>query len=298
MKTKGGSFIPIEWSISLLKDENGNRAGSMAMIRDIRKRKELESQVMQSSKLAAIGELAAGVAHELNNPLAGILGYAQLINDKIEKKGIENIKQEDIQKIAGYHKHIEKESHRCKTIVHNLLKFSRSSKMEFGPVDINSVIEETATFTKHQLDINKIQLVTELDENLPIISGNSSQLQQVFTNMIINAQKAMPNGGTITVCSRYVNNGSNGDGKMVEVEFSDTGCGIHPDHLGKIFDPFFTTRKVGEGTGLGLSVSHGIIKDHHGEIKVKSTLNQGTAFTILLPANNNFNTKPAEKTAA
>jgi len=182
-------------------------------------------------------------------------------------------------------------------IVHNLLKFSRTSKMEFGPVDINSVLEETTTFTKHQLDINKIQLVKELDENIPKISGNSSQLQQVFTNMIINAQKAMPNGGTIKVCSKYLN-GSSGNEEMVEIEFSDTGCGIHPDHLDKIFDPFFTTRKVGEGTGLGLSVSHGIIKDHHGEIKVKSMLNQGTVFTILLPANEECNTNPAKRAAA
>jgi len=288
IKTKSGKVIPIENSISLLYDENGNRIGSMSMIKDIRQRKELEAQVLQSNKLAAIGELAAGVAHELNNPLAGILGYSQLITQKIEKKKIENMTQEDILKIAEYQKYIERESNRCKTIVQNLLKFSRKSKIEFELVDINSVLEETFTFLQHQLEINKIQLEKKLSENMPRISAHGSQLQQVFTNMIINAQKAMPEGGMITVCSRYLN-GNNGEGDMVEIEFHDTGCGIAPEHINKIFDPFFTTRGVGEGTGLGLSVSYGIIKEHSGDIKVKSELNKGTVFTISLPVKQNQN---------
>lgn len=285
LKTKNGNSIPMEWSISLLFDEKGNRAGSMAIIRDIRKRKELESQILQASKLAAIGELAASVAHELNNPLAGILGYAQLANDKIKKKGIENLKQEDILKIADYQQLVEKESIRCKNIVQNLLRFARKSKMEFEFIDINSILEETINFIKHQLDINKIHLVKNLSEDMPKIGGNASQLQQVFTNIIINAQKAMPEGGTLTVSSRSLNGNSGKNENMIEIEFKDTGYGIAPDHIEKIFDPFFTTRKIGEGTGLGLSVSYGIIKEHHGDIKVKSELRKGTSFAINLPVN-------------
>ena len=283
LKTKNGNPVPVEWSVSLLFDQKGNRAGSMAIIRDIRSRKELEYQILQASKLAAIGELAASVAHELNNPLAGILGYAQLGNNKIEKNGIENLKQEDISKIAEYQKLIEKESVRCKNIVQNLLKFARKSNIELEPIDINSVIEETINFTKHQLDINKIQLIKNLQEDVPIIGGNASQLQQVFTNIIINAQKAMPDGGTLTVSTKNLNGNSGESKKTIEIEFKDTGCGIDPKHMEKIFNPFFTTRKIGEGTGLGLSVSYGIIKEHNGDIKVKSEPGKGTSFIINLP---------------
>ncbi|OGL49396.1 MAG: hypothetical protein A3C43_05705 [Candidatus Schekmanbacteria bacterium RIFCSPHIGHO2_02_FULL_38_11] len=283
LKTKSGNYIPVEGSYSLLYDKNGEVIGSVCMMRDIRQRKELESQILQTNKLAAIGELAAGVAHELNNPLAGILGYSQLINQKIEKKGIENIAKEDIMKIVDYHKCIEKESIRCKTIVQNLLKFSRKSKVEFGFVDINTVLDEAVTFTEHQLQLCNVKLIKNLDEGVPEIYGNSAQLQQVFTNMIINAKKAMSEGGTLSISSKYINgNGSGVD--MVKIEFSDTGCGIAPEHLGKIFDPFFTTRKIGEGTGLGLSISYGIVKEHHGDIKVESEHNKGTVFTICLPA--------------
>ena len=199
------------------------------------------------------------------------------------EKIVENIAKEDIMKIVDYHKCIEKESIRCKTIVQNLLKFSRKSKVEFGFVDINTVLDEAVTFTEHQLQLCNVKLIKNLDEGVPEIYGNSAQLQQVFTNMIINAKKAMSEGGTLSISSKYINgNGSGVD--MVKIEFSDTGCGIAPEHLGKIFDPFFTTRKIGEGTGLGLSISYGIVKEHHGDIKVESEHNKGTVFTICLPA--------------
>ncbi len=297
IKTKSGNYIPVEGSYSLLYDKNGEINGSVCMIRDIRQRKEFEAQIFQTNKLAAIGELASGVAHELNNPLAGILGYSQLINQKIEKRGIDNITKDDIFKITEYHKSIEKESNRCKIIVQNLLKFSRKSRVDFEPVDVNKVIDEAVAFTEHQLQLCNIKLIKTLGEGLPEICGNSAQLQQVFTNIIINAKKAMPEGGTLSVFSKYIN--GNGSGiNMVEIEFSDTGHGIAPENLGKIFDPFFTTRKIGEGTGLGLSISYGIIKEHHGEINVNSEPHKGTTFTIYIPAEQKHVSHSAKHIAA
>jgi signal transduction histidine kinase len=261
------------------RDEIGELASSFnTMTREL---KQTQSRLVQSGKMAAVGELAAGVAHELNNPLAGILGYAQYALEKMKKRTSDVVKCEDHPQITQYIEYIERESKRCKTIVQNLLKFSRASKTEMAEVDINDVIKETLIFNEHQLTINNILLNKNLLHNLPKVKGNANQLQQVFTNIVINAQKAMPGGGQLDITSRYVN-GDSGSGN-IEVDVRDTGCGIPKESLGKIFDPFFTTRKVGEGTGLGLSLSYGIIKDHGGEIKVKSEVNEGSTFTVILP---------------
>ena len=240
---------------------------------------ETQNQLIQAGKLAAIGQLAAGVSHELNNPLGGILGYAQFIMEKAKRKeGLENLTPKELQSIQTYISYIERESQRCKAIVSNLLKFARSTKNDRkAPLDINQVLEDTFTFTKHQLEINQMALVKTLAPNLPRILGNAHQLQQVFTNIIVNAQQAMSRGGTLTVSSKLKKN------NFIEISFADTGCGISQDNIHKLFEPFFTTKEVGKGTGLGLSVSYGIIKDHKGDIEVESMPDKGSVFRITLP---------------
>jgi signal transduction histidine kinase len=241
--------------------------------------KETQSQLIQVEKMAAVGQLAAGVAHELNNPLGGILGYSQFALEKIDQKPLSQFNPEDTQNLLQYLQDIEQQTKKCRTIIQSLLKFSRASKHEeYEPIDIAQVLKETFIFTQHQLVKSKVKLVQELEESLPLIQGHPSQLQQVFTNLILNAVQAMPEGGTLTVLSRKAE-----ASKTVEVSFADTGMGIAEENLDKVFEPFFTTKKVGDGTGLGLSVSYGLIKDHGGEIHVKSQVNQGATFTVILP---------------
>jgi len=238
--------------------------------------KATQDQLVQAGKLAAVGELAAGVAHELNNPIGGILGYAQYAKEKLNKG---DITAEDAEKLNQYLGYIEKGSQRCKAIVDSLLRFSRAKPIKFEPLDVNQVLEESLLFTAHQLKLNRVQLLKDLSQNSPGVVGDPNQLQQVFTNIILNAQKAMPQGGKLWVKSDYDPASS-----AVKVEFTDTGCGIPQENLNKIFDPFFTTGEVGKGTGLGLSVSYGIIKNHQGKIEVESKVGEGTRFVISLPA--------------
>ncbi len=183
---------------------------------------------------------------------------------------------------------MEQAAQRCKTIVANLLKFSRSSETEISPLNINKALEDTLVFTQHQLSMNNVELVTQLEERLPPVLGNEHQLQQVFTNLIINAQQAMSKkGGKLTISTHQTKDGE------IQINFKDTGSGIPNDSLLKIFDPFFTTKPPGKGTGLGLSVSYGIIQEHNGRILVESKLHLGTTFQVILPT-----MKPKSKQAA
>ena len=241
--------------------------------------KETQAQLIQVEKMAAVGQLAAGVAHELNNPLGGILGYSQFALEKMGQAQMSEFTAEDTATFLQYLRDIEQQTKRCRSIIQSLLKFSRASrKEEFEPTEVGLVLEETLKFTRHQIQKSKVNLTQELAERLPQINGHSGQLQQVFTNLVLNAAQAMPNGGALTVAS-----GLGEDGKTVHISFTDTGVGISEENLDKIFEPFFTSKKVGEGTGLGLSVSYGLIKNHGGEIKVRSRLGQGTTFTVVLP---------------
>ncbi|RKX29813.1 MAG: hypothetical protein DRP46_06615 [Candidatus Zixiibacteriota bacterium] len=263
--------------------EEYNRNLEEKIIERTEELEEAQTQLIQSEKMVAIGQLAAGVAHELNNPLGGILGYAQFTLEKIQNKNAENMTDKDIKSYKRYLCDIETQSRRCKSIVQNLLKFSRTSQtVEFDNVNVNAVIEDTLTFVEHQLMMNQITLVKNLDSGIPIIKGNPSQLQQVFTNIIINAMHASESGNEIVLTSRFAPPLGEFPG-AVEIAFADAGRGISEEHLKKIFEPFFTTKDVGKGTGLGLSVSYGIIKEHGGEIKVKSTLGEGTTFTVIIP---------------
>ena len=245
--------------------------------------KNSREQLIQQEKMASVGQLAAGVAHELNNPLGGILGYSQFALEKITKRTLKDLSEDDICAYTQYLKDIEHQSQRCKTIVQNLLKFARSStKVTFESLDLNSVLKDTLVFIQHQMEMNKVELITDLADSLPKVMGNSNQLQQVFTNILLNAIQAMPGGGKLIISSA-LREKEDSLPERVEIFFADTGCGIPEGNINKIFEPFFTTKKVGEGTGLGLPVSYGIIKDHKGEISVESQVGKGTKFTLWIP---------------
>jgi len=231
--------------------------------------KDVYGQLVQSEKMAAFGSLGAGIAHEVKNPLAGILGITQL-----SLRGVES--GHPLEKNLHI---IEKETRRCKTIIENLLKFARQEQVEFDEVDIREVAADALAIVDHQLGINSIKVEQELESGMPSCRGNANQLQQVLMNLMINAQQAMGGGsGTVKLSARSLEPGA------VELRVSDTGPGIPEEIRGKIFDPFFTTKRAGEGTGLGLSVSYGIVKEHGGEIRLESEEGEGTTFIITLPA--------------
>ncbi|MBI5375258.1 MAG: PAS domain S-box protein [Candidatus Schekmanbacteria bacterium] len=292
IQTKNGDIIPVEWSLNYFYDENGIIMGSIGICRDLRERKMLESQLMQNSKLAALGQLSAGIAHEINNPLAGILGYSQYLHKKISENTESGLTKEELEKIAERMKGLEKESQKCKQIIENLLKFSRpADKGDKGVLYLNDVINETLEVIEHNLFIKRITVEKHYTNDIKKIYGNNFELQQVFTNLFMNALQAMPDGGTITVSTGNVPH-TNQNEEMVYACINDTGEGIDKEHLQKIFDPFFTTKRPGNGTGLGLSVSYGIIKKHEGNIDVVSVKGTGTVFTVTFPASekNEFNT--------
>ena len=221
-----------------------------------------------SSRLISIGRLAAGVAHEINNPLSGILIYAHLL---LEDLSPDDPQREDLQRIVD-------EASRCKETVKQLLEFARQTEHRTEEVDLNRVLKHGLALLRNQALFHNIQIVEDYDPELPQIQGNANQLSQAFMNIILNAADAMEGRGTLTVRSRYLP-----ERRTVRVEFTDTGCGIPPELLSRIFEPFFTTKEVGKGTGLGLSTTYGIVQDHGGRIEVKSRVGSGTTFIIELP---------------
>ena len=248
--------------------------------------REKQHQLVQAGKLAAIGQLGAGVAHELNNPIAGILGYTQFMLDILSK---ENLKTEDVHTFKKYLQHIENGSRRCKEIIQNLLQFARKSPEDFISLNVNGVMEDTLSLIEHQLLVNKIGVIKNLAEGVNQIVGNPIQLQQVFTNIIVNAQQAMPEGGQLFISTRNEN-------ETVIIEFKDTGCGIPEEYKDRIFEPFFTTKMNWKGTGLGLSICYDIIKKHNGNIVVNSPLGKGAVFTIILPVKSDKNEQDRKST--
>lgn len=241
--------------------------------------REVQDKIVQSGRLAAVGELAAGVAHELNNPLGGILGYVQYDIERLRSSHGSGLPPEETDRLDEHLTQIELQVQRCRSIVGNLLRFSRESENTFTMVDVNDTLRETFEIIEKQLAIRGIELEATLCEGLPSVLGDSQQLQQVFANIILNAKDAMLGGGRLRVHTGT----DSSSGRWVTVTFSDNGKGIREEYLGKVFEPFFTTREVGQGTGLGLSVSYGIIKDHGGDIEVTSEVNVGSTFTIQLP---------------
>jgi len=267
--TKASEIRTVNVAIAPLVTKKFNVIGRLIIMDDITERVELEAQLSQSDKLSSIGLLAAGVAHEVNTPLAVISSYAQMLAKQV---------QGDAQKSALLEK-ITRQTFRASEIVNNLLNFSRTGGTEFTDVDLNKVITDTLALLEHQFKTSKIRVQDELFQQLPRINGNPGRLQQVFLNLFLNAKDAMVSGGTLHVAT------TNGEG--VSVMVSDTGAGIAPEHIRKIYDPFFTTKTTREGqargTGLGLSVTYGIIQEHAGKIRVESNPGQGTTFYLDFP---------------
>ncbi len=266
LNTSSGRHLIINASIAPLVGKNGARLGRLILLDDITQRMRLEEQMVQTEKLTSLGLLAAGVAHEVNTPLAVISNYIQMLAKQIPA---DDPRQKTIERIV-------KQTFRASEIVNNLLNFSRTGAAEFVEVDLNSVLEETLTLVQHPLKTARVNVIKNYKEQLPPVLGSITRLQQVFLNLFMNARDAMPNGGMVEVRTA-AQNGS------VEVEVTDTGTGIPPENLHRIFDPFFTTKASGRGTGLGLSVSYGIIKEHAGKVDVRSTPGKGTSFRLEFP---------------
>ncbi len=267
LQSSDGRRLVINASIAPLVGKAGERLGRLILIDDITQRVRLEEQMVQTEKLTSLGLLAAGVAHEVNTPLAVISNYIQMLAKQLPS---DDPRQKTIDKIV-------KQTFRASEIVNNLLNFSRTGASTLAAVDLNNVLEETLTLVQHPFKTSRVSVIQTLEKKLPPVLGSTTRLQQVFLNLFMNARDAMPNGGMLEVRTA-AHNGS------VEVEVTDTGSGIPPEHLHRIFDPFFTTKASGRGTGLGLSVSYGIIKEHAGKVDVRSTVGKGTSFRLEFPA--------------
>ena len=269
LETPSGETRVANVAVAPLVTRDYSVIGRLMLVDDITERIELESQLTQAEKLSSIGLLAAGVAHEVNTPLAVISSYSQMLSKQLNG---------DERNSAVLDK-IIKQTFRASEIVNNLLNFSRTSGSEFGEVDVNKVIHDTLNLLEHQFKLAKIKVIDELTPGPLPVYGNAGKLQQVFLNLFLNAKDAMPEGGSLTLSSRSE--------RRVQVVVSDTGTGIAQDHINRIYDPFFTTKtsiKDGrKGTGLGLSVTYGIIQEHAGKIRVDSQLGAGTKFYLEFP---------------
>lgn len=266
--TRGNRSLVLNIALAPLQDGQG-QTGALVVLEDVTARISLEEQLQQREKLSSIGLLAAGVAHEVNTPLTGVSSYTQMLLGMLNEN---DPKHALLQKVRT-------QAERATNIVNNLLNFSRTgSATEFAEVDVARVLDDTLQLLEPQLRRSQIEIVRRYDKDAPEAYGNAGKLQQVFTNLILNARDAIPDGGRIIVATDIADDGS------LVAEISDTGIGIAPENVAKIYDPFYTTKGVGQGTGLGLAVSYGIVQEHTGRITVDSTPGQGTTFRITLPS--------------
>jgi two-component system NtrC family sensor kinase len=266
MQNRDGRNLVVNVSIAPLVGKSGDRIGRLILFDDVTQRMRLEEQVFQNEKLTSLGLLAAGVAHEVNTPLAVISNYIQMLAKQLPSG---DPRHQLIEKVV-------KQTFRASEIVNNLLNFSRTGAADFTEVNLNAVVEEVLTLVAHPFRTAHVQVTRNLQQQLPSVLGSNNKLQQVFLNLFLNARDAMPSGGMVEIRTA-AHNGS------VEVEISDTGGGIPREDLNRIFDPFFTTKSSGRGTGLGLSVSYGIVKEHAGKVDVRSTPGKGTSFRLEFP---------------
>jgi signal transduction histidine kinase len=265
---KNKETFPALLSISTVRDKAGNPIAMMGVTRDLTEHKKMEEQLILTDRLASIGELASGIAHELNNPLTGVIGLSQLLTQKNLPEEI----REDLDLIYS-------EAQRAASVVKNLLTFARKHTPAKELTDINEVVSKVLELRAYEERVNNIEAVTHLAADLPQIKADHFQLQQVFLNIIINAEHFMIEAhgkGTMTITTERT-----GDG--VRASFTDDGPGISRDDLRHIFDPFFTTKEVGKGTGLGLSICHGIVSAHGGQISAESEPGRGATFIVELP---------------
>ncbi len=267
------------WNISKIpmRVDNAEVTHVITVGEDITEQKKMNEAVIHAEKLASIGRLAAGVVHELNNPLATIAACSESLivrTEEIEEKSLS-------QDFSEYLEIIREEAFRCKTITNSLLDFSHQRQADKLSCDINQIIDNTLQLTRHHPKLGELTLVKELDSSISPVLVNEGQMKQIFIALISNAFDAMDGDGTLTIRTLWSEMSS---GRAVGIEFSDTGCGIPASHLQKIFDPFFTTKPLGRGTGLGLSVCYGIVSEHGGKIEVDSVEGEGSTFRVLLPS--------------
>ena len=257
-----------------LKSNRGLIEAFLCIMEDRTERKRMESQIIRASKLAAVGELASGVAHEINNPLASVAGYAEEMLDMIHEKGVLSIK--DLSEFEDALTTIIEQTERCEKIIQNLLNLARQEKFEVIPTSLNELIEKTLYLVEPDARCGKVKIVKDLGQNLPLVETDPSQLQQVFLNILKNAADAVEPGGMIRVISRSENG-------LIHIRFHDNGVGISEVNLKKIFNPFFTTKPSGKGTGLGLPICYNILEKLRGTIEVKSRVGSGTTFIVSIP---------------
>jgi PAS domain S-box-containing protein len=267
--TRTGRALVLNIGIAPLWADSQEQTGALVVFEDVTERLRLEDQLQQREKLSSIGLLAAGVAHEVNTPLTGVSSYTQMLLNMLPQNDPKHALLEKVRRQAD----------RATDIVNNLLNFSRTgSAAEFSALDIHRVLDDTLQLLEPQLRRSQIEIVREYDDRLPTVHGNSVKLQQVFTNLILNARDSIANGNGRIVLATH-----NGEEDSLTVEVADNGVGINPEDVAKIYDPFFTTKGVGRGTGLGLAVTYGIVQEHSGHISVNSTPGLGTTFRITLP---------------
>jgi len=305
MCCKEGKPIPVSLRSSSLKDDSGDLYGFVLVARDLRptkkliaeaaraeaerrKReelqqaynelKQLQEQLIQSEKMASLGQIAAGVAHEINNPISGIMVYlhtlaTDLENDRFDRKQALTFLTDSKHELT-----------RCSKIIKSLLDFSRQSHPMLAPVDLGNILDETFSILGHKAKLQDIEVVQHIDPGLPQIQADMDQLKQVFFNLILNAIQAMPKGGRLTIHAIQVDDkeGLTKNPKAVRIDVEDTGCGVAEENIGKLFTPFFTTKEKGEGVGLGLAVAYGIVRRHGGDIRVMSSKGKGTTFSVFL----------------
>jgi signal transduction histidine kinase len=269
LRRRNGAGMHELISASLDGESQGGDYSIHLQVRDIQERHQMQEQMAQADRLASIGQLSSGVAHEINNPLGVILGYTQLML-RSEPRDSERFK--DL-------KTIEKHVRHCKSIVEDLLNFARRAEPKKEKVDIHRTIEDVLGFIRQNAGSNRVVFRTDFDRRIPPVVLDEKKIKQVLINLLMNARHAVGAQGTIRVSTAW----QAPDGRL-EIIVADDGYGIEEKHLKHIFDPFFTTKTTGEGTGLGLSLSYGIVKKHGGEIRVASRPGEGSTFTVVLPA--------------
>lgn len=276
---KDRTTISALFSVALSSHQG--RVATIGFVRDITEIKRLQKSLEISQRLASIGKLAAEVAHEINNPLTSVLTFAKLVNRILQREPFPENRLADLRNFVNL---LNSEASRCSEIARNLLDFSRQSEIVFSQTDVVAILTRTLDIIKHRTQLNKIEVVTSYEPEIPPILCDSKRLQQAFMNIFWNAIEAMPEGGRLSISAAH-----DGDRDVIKIDVEDTGTGIPEEHLEEIFEPFFTTKAEGKGVGLGLSVAYGIIRRHQGQIQAESALHRGTHFTITFqPSKGNW----------
>jgi hypothetical protein len=277
----GGKNIQFEMVASPIRHPDAPESHILVFKRDVTREKEYQAKFYQAEKMATIGILATGVAHEVNNPLTAIFGFAEGLRRRLPalREKVDPRVMEDMEDYVGT---ILRECRRCQDIVTTLLTFSRHKTVSFSPVSLNAVVEDTLKLLRSHLKQRnqaKITVRVDLCDHLPMVNGDEHQIKQVMLNLLVNAMDAITGPGRIIITTYQ----STPEAVCLSVE--DSGCGIPPDHMDKLFEPFFTTKRAGKGIGIGLSTCASIVQKHHGEITIKSEPGQGSLFTVKLPVN-------------